>query len=373
VQLEKEVENMGATLDAYTTREHTAYMARVFKKDVPVAVDILSDILQNAELSDAAIEREKSVILTEKETVEKVEEEVVFDHLHAAIYHGQPLGQTILGSNANIRAMKRQHLVDYIDTHYSADRMVLVGSGAVDHDELCALASKAFGKLPARSKFDVAAAEAPRYFGVLAKDEEDTKPLAYVAYAAEAVPWSHSDFFTFATLQHLLGSYDRTQGTGVNSMSRTCSTIAAQELAHSVQHFATCYHQTGFFGAYAVCPEEKLEDLSYALINSWPQTAHYASPADVQRAKSKLLATSLAALDSNYDIMEDIGRQVLTIGRRMSPAECYQRIQSVSHDDVVRVANEYLSDTEVSGAAFGRVSTLPDYNILRAWSTWWRL
>ena len=172
--LEIEVENMGAHLNAYTSREQTAYYAKVFKKDIAQAVDILADILQNSNLDTAAIEAERSVILREQQEVNKEVrrahasrcahfpvhpltapfplvrvslgraqlQEVVFDHLHATAYQGQSLGRTILGPEENIKQLKRDDLVAYIKQNYTAPRMVLAAAGGVDHEQLVALAEK---------------------------------------------------------------------------------------------------------------------------------------------------------------------------------------------------------------------------------------
>lgn len=104
-QLELEIENMGGHLNAYTSREQTVYYAKVFKKDVPRAVDILSDILQNSKLDEAAIERERDVILREMEEVNKQPEEVIFDRLHETAFMGNGLGRTILGPIENVRTV----------------------------------------------------------------------------------------------------------------------------------------------------------------------------------------------------------------------------------------------------------------------------
>ena len=102
---------MGAHLNAYTSREQTTYYAKVFKQDVPKAVDVLSDILQNSSLEPAHVERERGVILREMEEVEKEVEEVLFDHLHATAFQQTGLGRTILGSAENVRTITRENLV----------------------------------------------------------------------------------------------------------------------------------------------------------------------------------------------------------------------------------------------------------------------
>jgi processing peptidase subunit beta len=146
-QLEVEIENMGGHLNAYTSREQTVYYAKVFKNDVPKAMEILSDILQNSKLDEDAITRERGVILREMEEVNKQYEEVVLDHLHETAFMGTGLGRTILGPEENIRNLSKADLEGYINTHYTADRFVIAGAGAVDHKQLTELTEKHFGGL----------------------------------------------------------------------------------------------------------------------------------------------------------------------------------------------------------------------------------
>lgn len=151
-QLEVEIENMGGHLNAYTSREQTVYYAKVFKNDVPKAMEILSDILQNSLLDEGAITRERDVILREMQEVGKNYEETILDHLHETAFMGTGLGRTILGPEENIRNLTKADLQSYINTHYTADRFVVAAAGAVDHKELVGLTEKYFGKLPYGSK-----------------------------------------------------------------------------------------------------------------------------------------------------------------------------------------------------------------------------
>merc|ERR1711863_143200 len=141
-QLEMEVENMGAHLNAYTSREQTVFYAKCLSNDLPQAVEVLADILQNSKLGEQEIERERGVILREMQEVEMNLQEVVFDHLHAVAYQGTPLGRTVLGPTQNIKSINRDDLVHYIKTHYKGPRMVLAGAGGVDHGKLCSMAEK---------------------------------------------------------------------------------------------------------------------------------------------------------------------------------------------------------------------------------------
>lgn len=152
------------TRNAYTSREQTVYFAKVFKKDVGWALEILSDILLNSKLEESAIERERDVILREMSEVNKKQEELVLDNLHATAFQGTGLGRTILGSEENIRSLTRNDLTDYINTHYTAPRMVIAAAGAVNHEELCALSATAFGNLPTAPKGSIEVAMEPAVF-----------------------------------------------------------------------------------------------------------------------------------------------------------------------------------------------------------------
>ena len=146
-QLEVEIENMGGHLNAYTSREQTVYYAKVFKNDVPQAMEILSDILQNSVFDETAMNRERDVILREMMEVNKQYEEVILDHLHETAFMNTGLGRTILGPEENIRSLTKDDLESYISTHYTADRFVVAAAGAVDHQQLVHLTEQHFNKI----------------------------------------------------------------------------------------------------------------------------------------------------------------------------------------------------------------------------------
>lgn len=186
-QLEEQIENIGGHLNAYTSREHTVYFAKVFKQDVPVAMEILADILQDSEFASASIEEERGVILREMEEVEKSMEEVVFDKLHETAFPDAGLGKTILGPRENIQRLQAEDLRSYIRTHYTGPRVVVAGAGAVDHDSLASLADKHFGSLAGHDAKDGALVTAPsdpaHFVGSDLRMRDDAQPLTHVAVA----------------------------------------------------------------------------------------------------------------------------------------------------------------------------------------------
>ena len=232
----------------HTQRENTVYYAKCFNSDVPASVNILSDILQNSKLEPQAIERERDVILREQEEVDKQLEEVVFDHLHATAFQNQPLGRTILGPKENIASIQRTDLQAYIKENYTADRMVLVGSGGIPHGQLVELADRHFSKLPHApppSSYAAKPKVQPDFIGSEVRVRDDTIPTANIAIAVEGVSWNDDDYFTGLVTQAIVGNWDRAMGNSPYLGSKLSTFIHEEKLANSFMSFSTSYSDTG--------------------------------------------------------------------------------------------------------------------------------
>lgn len=265
-QLEQEVENIGGHLNAYTSRESTVFYAKVFKKDVGQAVDILSDILTNSKVEAEDIERERDTILREMKEVDGQMEEVIFDRLHQTAYRGTALARTILGTQQHVESITRQDIKDYVATHYTAPRMVVAGAGAVDHGELVSLASKLFGSVPSSPSNGVQPhLEPARFTGSDILVRYDDMPLAYVAYGFPTAGWRDPDNFSLMLIQTMLGSWEKSVHGGVHSSSPLVASVAQHELAHSISAFNTQYSDTGLFGVYAVAEPVALNNLMWTI------------------------------------------------------------------------------------------------------------
>lgn len=366
--LELEVENIGAHLNAYTSREQTVYYAKSFRKDVGVAVDIISDILQNSKLENSAIERERDVILREQQEVDKQLEEVVFDHLHSVAFAGtyerlsastvthnnlgQPLGRTILGPKANILSISRDDLASYINTNYTADRMVLVGTGGVEHQELVKLAEQHFSTLPvSKNPIPLGRLSHPKtkFVGQEVRIRDDSMPTAHVAVAVEGVGWSSPDYFPMLVMQSIFGNWDRSLGAAGLMSSRLSHIISSNNLANSFMSFSTSYSDTGLWGIYLVTENNmNLDDLMHFTLKEWTRMSIGPSEVEVERAKSQLKASLLLSLDGTTATAEDIGRQLVTSGRRMTPKQIEHAVDAVTPAEIKRVAQKYLWDQDVS-------------------------
>ncbi|KAJ5285164.1 hypothetical protein N7524_000470 [Penicillium chrysogenum] len=351
-QLELEIENMGAHLNAYTSRENTVYYAKAFNNDVPKAVDILADILQNSKLEAGAIERERDVILREQEEVDKQLEEVVFDHLHATAYQTQPLGRTILGPKENIQTITRDNLTDYIKTNYTADRMVLVGAASPPTSAALALTAEQ--------------KRTPEFIGSEVRLRDDTIPSAHIALAVEGVSWKDDDYFTALVTQAIVGNWDRAMGQSPFLGSKLSSHVSHHNLANSFMSFSTSYSDTGLWGIYLVSENlTQLDDLVHFTLREWSRLCTNVTSAEVERAKAQLKASILLSLDGTTAVAEDIGRQIITTGRRLSPEDIERTVSQITEKDVMDFATRKLWDQDLAMSAVGSIEGVLDYQRMR--------
>ncbi|KAG0476594.1 hypothetical protein HPP92_012968 [Vanilla planifolia] len=366
-QLEEEIENMGGHLNAYTSREQTTYYAKVMDKDVPKALEILSDILQNSSFDESRISRERDVILREMEEVGGQAEEVIFDHLHATAFQYTPLGRTILGSAQNIKTITKEHLKNYISTHYTAPRMVISAAGGVKHEEIVEQVKKLFTKLSADSTTAAQlVAREPAYFtGSEVRIIDDDLPLAQFAVAFAGASWTDPDSIALMVMQSMLGSWNKSSGGGKHAGSELVQKIAISEVAESMMAFNTNYKDTGLFGVYAMCKADCVDDLAWAIMHEISKLSYRVSEVDVIRARNQLKSSLQLHLDGTSPVAEDIGRQLLIYGRRIPEAELFERIDAVNPSTIKRVANRFIFDQDVAIAGMGPIQKLPDYNWFR--------
>lgn len=372
--LEKEIENMGAHLNAYTSREQTVFYAKVGKDKVPQAVEILSDILTNSEFNEEAIDNERNTILREYEEVQSQTTEVIFDLLHETAFRDTPLGYTILGSPDNIKnKITRQHIVDYLSTHYIAPRMVIAAAGAIEHNELTQLADKHFGNVASESPADKPVQMAPAYFtGSDIRIREDDVDMAHVAYAFPTFGWKDPDNYPLMVMQTMLGAWEKYSALdGTHHPSPLCAEIARDNLAEKVMAFNTSYSDTGLFGVYTIGYPVGQQMMFHRLTEELIRFSYEVDEQLMDMAKKNLMMTILThQLDGSTSVAEDIGRQLLTYGRRVHPLETYQRIEAVDTNAIKAVARRVMYDRDHAMAALGNLHEVPNYMWLRERSYW---
>eukprot|EP00823_Brevimastigomonas_motovehiculus_P008152 TRINITY_DN7424_c0_g1_i1.p1 TRINITY_DN7424_c0_g1~~TRINITY_DN7424_c0_g1_i1.p1 ORF type:complete len:467 (-),score=75.93 TRINITY_DN7424_c0_g1_i1:135-1535(-) len=365
--LEIEVENIGGHLNAYTSREQTVFYTKGFRQDVPQAMDLLGDLLQNSLIDPGAVERERSVILREMDEVNHQPEEVVFDRLHEVVFRGTPLAYTILGPTENINSITREDILDYVGTHYTAPRMVICGAGAIDHNQLVRLAQQHFGSFPTLPKTGKKVQLIPAKFtGSDIRVRNDAEEYAHCALGFQTAGWTDPDNFPLMIIQMLLGSHDQTSK-GSSHSPNPLVRFAAEHKAifKSYTPFNTQYSDTGLFGIYFVSE-------AYGLYQVFEQITQYIqhlggilSEAQLNERKNQLKMIILASLDGSTTVAEDIGRQMLSYGRRMHPLEMMSRIDAVDIPAIRKAIFRFFENRDFGFAAVGPTFELVDTNATR--------
>ncbi|KAM3877904.1 tubulin monoglycylase TTLL3-like [Diretmus argenteus] len=371
--LEQQVESMGGHLSAYTSREHTAFYMKTLAKDLPKAVELLSEVVQSNALSEAEIEQQRGVVLRELEEVEGNLQEVCLDLLHATAFQGTALGHSVIGPSNNARVLTRQDLVDYINSHYKAPRMVLAAAGGVNHEELVGLAKTHFSGMSFEYEGDAVPVLSPcRFTGSEVRMRDDALPLAHVAIAVEGASAASPDIVPLKVANAIIGSYDVTYGGGKNLSSRLARLAVEANLCHSFQAFHSCYSDTGLLGIYFVTDKHYIEDMMHWSQNAWMNLCTTVTESDVARGKNALKASLVGHLNGTTPMCDDIGKHILHYGRRIPLAEWDARIDAVTPKMVRDVCSKYIYDKCPAVAAVGPVEQLPDYNRVRSAMYWLR-
>jgi len=252
--------------------------------------------------------------------------------------------------------------------------MVICGAGGITHEQLHGLSEKLFSKIPAVPRNGKKVVCPPTEFiGSDYRQREDGQSLAHIALGFETVGHNDPDTVLLWILQGLLGSWNKNAvHNGVFSSSRMVSFVAANKSADSLQTFNTQYQDTGLFGVYMVGEPVGLHELMWIVTKEMTRLCYLVEPELVEEVKNQVWQSMLSQLDGSTPICEDIGRQILSYGRRLHPAEVYQRIQQIDAAAVKAAANRFLYDRDHALAAVGPIHELPDYMEIRRKSYWLR-
>ncbi|MSO64474.1 MAG: insulinase family protein [Alphaproteobacteria bacterium] len=349
-QIAEEIEAVGGHLNAYTSREQTAYYARVLKNDVPLAVDLLADILQHSTFDPEELGRERQVIIQEIGQTEDTPDDIVFDYFQETAYPDQPIGRSILGIPERVERFTSADLRAYMAEQYHAPRMVLAAAGSVDHDELVRLAEGKLGDLPARNPagFDPA-----RYRGGDRRIGRDLEQVHVIA-GFDGVSYSDPDYYVAQVYSTALGG---------GMSSRLFQEIREKRgLCYSIYSFTSSVVDGGIFGIYAGTGENELPELLTAMGNEVVGTLKGMAADEVERARAQLKAGVLMALESSSARCEQFARHLLIYGRVLSTAEVIAKIDAVDAAALHRYAQRLLCNGPPTLTALGPVGRLEAYD-----------
>jgi predicted Zn-dependent peptidase len=341
-----EIEAVGGELNAYTSREQTAFHARVLKDDVPLALDMLADILVRPTFAEDELARERDVILQEIGQARDTPDDLVFDYLQAASYPGQPMGWSILGSEETVSAFSRQDLKSYMGDNYRAGAMMLIGSGAVEHNRMVEFGQTLLAGLPAGTERRV---EPARFLGGDIRGEDDLEQ-AHLTFAFPGVATADEDAIAAQVFVTALGG----------GMSSRLFQEAREKrgLCYSIYAFAHSYIDTGIIGVYAGTAADKAGEIAPIIAAEIASLADTASEEEVARARAQLRAALLMGMESPHARSEQIATHLMAFGRVLPVDELIPKIEAVDAGAIRRFARAVCERGTPAVAAVGPVKRL---------------
>src|SRR6185312_2362195 len=313
----EEIENVGGYLNAYTSREQTAFHARVLKADVPLGVDLLADILINPTFAQDELERERQVVLQEIGQARDTPDDIIFDHLQSVTYPDQPMGWPILGLDETVSNFTQSDLRTYMAANYRAGDMTLVSSGAVDHATIVRIVEEKFATLRAGP------APSPLPAHYVGGDFRRTQDLeqAHIVYAFPGVASTAPDFFTAQVYVMALGG----------GMSSRLFQEAREKrgLCYAISAFAQAHRDGGTIGIYTGTGETEAAEISAVIAGEMEQLAAGATEREVARAKAQLKSSLLMGLERPGQRAEQIASHIFTHGRLLSIEEMTGRLDTI--------------------------------------------
>jgi predicted Zn-dependent peptidase len=346
------IDSIGGQLDAFTAKEYAGYYIKVLDEHLPLAIDLLADMVMRPALMPADIEREQSVILEEIKMVEDAPDDLVHEVFVQQFWDLHPLGRPILGTPDTVRSFTSPLLRAYFERTYLAPNLVVAAAGHLDHDRLRDLVSRAFADLPALGH---AADEAPPVVrpGLIVREKDIEQ--SHVCLGTRAYPQAHEDRHAIFVMNTILGG---------SMSSRLFQHIREDRgLAYAVWSGLISYSDAGALTIYAGCAVDRVHEVveltlaELVLMRDTPVASD-----ELQRAKDHLKGSLMLSLENTSSRMSQLARQELMFGHQFTLDEILGSIDAVTADDVRRVSRELFCDgaavATVVGPAMARPLTM---------------
>jgi len=317
-QIAEEIEAVGGDLNAATSVESTGYFARVLKADVPLALDVLSDILSEPAFDAEELRREQNVIVQEIGATEDAPDDLVFERLHDTAFPKQPLGRSILGTPDTVRSIDPTHLRNYLQRNYRAPGMLVAAAGAVDHAAIVAEAEKRLASFVGPA----APSPQPAHFGGGTRVETRDLEQVHIALALQGLAVRDDELYSLQVFTNVLGG---------GMSSRLFQEVREKRgLCYSIHAFHMPYSDTGLFALYAGTDEADAPELMRVAIDQVAVATETLNEAEVARAKAQMKAGLLMALESSEARLGQIARQMLAYGRPIPLDEIVAKVDAVT-------------------------------------------
>ncbi len=344
-QIAEAIENVGGDINAYTSTETTAYHVRLIAEDLPVGIDILTDILQNSTFAEEELEVERGVILQEIGRTLDSPDSKLFDKFQETAFPNQPIGRSLLGPKEIIKKISRDEIKDFMVSNYNPKKMIVSAAGKVDHDKFVEQISKACSNLPKGTKDNRVVAN---YKGGEYREVKDLEQIHLIT-CFKGINIHHEDYYSLLVYNSLLGE---------GMSSKLFQEIREKRgLVYSISSFAFSFSDTGLFGVYAGTGEKQINELIPALCDELKNSPYSISDNEIDKGKAQLKASLLMAREKANSRCRTAANQLLYYNRIIEPEEIIEKINSVTKKTVEKISKSILM-TPMTVASIGPIKKL---------------
>jgi predicted Zn-dependent peptidase len=356
LQIAEAIEDVGGYINAYTSREMTAYYVRVLEDDVALGLDVIADILLNPVFDPAEIEVERGVILQEIGQTNDTPDDIVFDWLQEVAYPDQALGRTILGPTERVSSFSRDDLNTFVGEHYGPNQMILSAAGAVDHDKIVAQAEALFGHLSAITR-PTNLIQPAAFRGGERREIKDLEQVHF-ALALEGPNYRDPAIYTAQIYASVMGG---------GMSSRLFQEVREKQgLCYTVFAQAGAYEDTGLTTIYAGTSAEQIEQLANITMDEMKRAADDMTAEEVARARTQMKAGLLMGLESPSNRAERLARLMSIWDRIPTLDETIGFVDGVTTGDVKAFAADIATNPGAAMALYGPADAAPTLEALKA-------
>ena len=332
LEIAETIENVGGDINAYTSKEITAYYVKLIAEDLPLGINILMDILQNSTFAEEELNRERGVILQEIGMYLDSPDEMIFDYWQEKAFPNQPIGRSILGKTDIIKNISREEVKKFMLSHYNPKKMIISAAGKIDHDEFVESIKQACINLPKGESDD---REKAIYKAGEYREQKKLEQI-HLLLGFEGIDYHHEDYYSLMIYSSLLGG---------GMSSRLFQEIREKRgLVYGISSFSSSYTDTGIFGIYSGTGSEQIQELLPVLCEQLNKTPDSISEKEINRGKAQLKASLMMGRESAFRRCESAARQLLVFDRIIEPSETITKINEVNIESVKKIAKKILTN-----------------------------
>ena len=345
LEIAETIENVGGDINAYTSKEITAYYVKLIAGDLKLGVDILTDILQNSSFAEDELNRERGVILQEIGMYLDTPDDMIFDYWQEKAYPNQPMGRSILGKTEIIKNITRDQVKDFMMSNYNPTKMVVSAAGKIDHNEFVQLIQKSCTNLP---KGLINNREKSLYVSGEYREKKDLEQI-HLLLGFKGLDYHDDDYYSLLVYSSLLGG---------GMSSRLFQEIREKRgLVYGISSFSSSYSDTGVFGIYAGTGENQIQELIPVLCDELNNSPNSITEKEISRGKAQLKASLMMGRESAFRRCESAARQLLVFDKIIEPSETIKKIDLVSKETVEKIAKKII-DSSITISSIGPIDKL---------------